>query len=79
MKSDPKRRGAKPKNNGQKQSQNDRVKIRHERYSPKPVIDMSAEMMEIQKEIARQQGFDICNTCRHRTPLSEPKCIHCDS
>jgi hypothetical protein len=79
MKSDPKRRGAKPKNNGQKQSQNDRVKIRHERYAPKPVIDMSTDMMELQKEIARQQGFDICNICHHRTPLSKPKCIHCDS
>ena len=73
MKNEPKRKGVKSQKN-QKQ-----LRIKTERYAPKPAIDMSDDMMELQKEIARQQGFDICNTCHQRTPLSEPKCIHCDS
>ena len=73
MKNEPKRKGVKSQKN-QKQ-----LRIKTERYAPKPVVDMSDDMMELQREIARQQGFDICNTCRLRTPLSEPKCIHCDS
>jgi hypothetical protein len=73
MKHEPKRKGVKPKNN------NRQIRVKTERYAPKPVVDMSTDMMELQREIARQQGFDICNTCQQRTPLSEPKCIHCDS
>ena len=73
MKHEPKRKGVKTQKNPKQ------IRIKTERYTAKPVIDMSDDMMELQREIARQQGFDICNTCRLRTPLSEPKCIHCDS
>ena len=73
MKHEPKRKGVKTQKNPKQ------IRIKTERYAAKPVVDMSDDMMELQREIARQQGFDICNTCRLRTPLSEPKCIHCDS
>tara|TARA_R110001592_G_scaffold194304_2_gene441809 strand:+ start:8733 stop:8954 length:222 start_codon:yes stop_codon:yes gene_type:complete len=72
MKNETKRKGEKPKNNSR------HIRVKTERYAPKPVVDMSEDMMELQKEIARQQGFDICSSCFQRTPLSEPKCIHCN-
>ena len=55
------------------------MRVKTERYAPKPTIDVTDDMMELQREIARGQGMDICGTCRQMTPLSEVKCIHCGS
>ena len=56
------------------------IRVRTERHRSKelPVYENN-DMMDVQREIARQQGYDICPECNLRTPLDKPKCVHCHS
>ena len=53
------------------------IRIKTERHRARP-DDSSSDMRELQKEIARQQGFNICNNCNQYISLESIKCVHCD-
>jgi len=54
------------------------IRIKTTKHRPR-TDDSSSDMAELQKEIARQQGFNLCNNCNQYSPLDNPKCVHCDS
>lgn len=63
---------------GDKQKKPSReIRIKTERHRPKDSESSDEGILEIQREIARQQGFHLCNECNQYSPLENPKCTHC--
>ena len=58
---------------------NREIRIKTERHRPKGSDTSEEDIRELQREIARQQGFHLCNDCNQYTPLENLKCIHCHS
>ena len=68
-----------PKGDKRKKSSRE-IRIKTERHRSKELpSEENNDMMDLLREIARQQGFDICPECKLRTPLENPKCVHCHS
>ena len=66
-----------PKGDRRKKSSRE-IRVKTERHRSKGLPQQeNSDMMDLLKEIARQQGFDICPECNLRTPLDNPKCVHC--
>lgn len=53
------------------------IRVKTHRKSKERPPSLSDDMLEVQREIARNQGFDICPDCQQYTPLDNPQCIHC--
>lgn len=68
-----------PKGDRRKKSSRE-IRIKTERHQSKErPNEGDNEMMDLLREIARQQGFDICPECNLKTPLDNSKCVHCHS
>ncbi len=56
-----------------------------DRHKPKvvkdrtPVHDSSEDFMEIKRQVARNNGFLICDDCLGYTPLGNHTCNNCDA
>ena len=44
-----------------------------------PIPDSSDDLFDIQRQIARQNGFLICDECRAYSPIGTPQCLVCDA
>lgn len=66
------KRGRKPRL--KKDSREIRVKTKRHSRDHKEVQE---DLSDILRQIARSNGYDICQSCQCQTPLTDPICVHC--
>jgi len=53
------------------------IRVKTKRHTREHKETLDDDLTDILRQIARSNGYDICQSCQCQTPLTDPVCVHC--